>query len=170
MRSLNKAWRLWRTLPAIGLAAVLAAVAPAQEPAADAPTVTLEGIVVEPAEPAADTLCKLKVKLRNRGTEIGSQLGFEVKINGQALPVYGNHLFLYPLEPGQETELQLYNFWSTETSRPMPADGKLKLDVTLTEARWFEVADDDEGVEVWTPIGPVEGLPSSQSVTLQMKK
>lgn len=141
----------------------------AQEPEGEAPPMlSIEEIVVEPSKPAADTLCRLSVKIANQGEEIASQLGFQVKLNGQELVVYGNQLFMYPLAPGATSEVKLYNFWTTETSRSMPADGKLNVEVALTEARWMSIEDDDEGVEVWTPLGDVTGLPVSNRVTLEM--
>ncbi len=162
-----------RQLPILAALLALAAAhaARAQEPQAAAPApLSIEEILVEPSQPAADTLCKLRVKLGNKGQETASQLAFKVALNGQDLTVYGNQLFMFPVEPGADNELKLYNFWTTETSRAMPKDGKLKVEVTLTEARWMKIADDEEGVEVWTPLGDVEGLPVSKSITLDMKK
>lgn len=133
------------------------------------PQITIESITVEPSTPAADTLCKLGVTLRNHGAEIASQLDFKVKINGEALPVYRNQLFMFPLPAGEAAEIKLYNFWSTETSRPMPKDGKLVVEVTLAAAQWTKVSMEDE-VEVWAPLGEVAGLPQSKSLTLEMKR
>ena len=143
-----------------------------EEAAAKAPLVTVTGISVEPEKPAADTLCRLRVRLTNAGEQIASRLGFSVSLNGQDLGVYGNQLFMYPIPPGATEEVSLYNFWTTETSRAMPADGKLRVEVTLQEAVWTErsMETDEEGeIEVWTPIGPVENLPSTASITLEMK-
>lgn len=135
------------------------------------PQLSIEEIVIEPAKPAADTLCQLRVRVGNKGTETASQLAFKVTLNGQDLGVYGNQLFMFPVEPNAENEIRLYNFWTTETSRPtMPANGKMTVEVALTEARWMKIEDDDEGVEVWTPIGDVENLPVSKSVTLGTTK
>ena len=152
-------------------ATLLPAASAAQDDAAPAPPpVTIESIAVDPASPGPDTLCKLTVTLKNAGDKTASQFGFRVSINGQDLPVYGNQLFMYPLPAGTTDALQLYTFWSTETSRPVPASGTFEIEVSLTESRWFEIADDEEGVEVWTPQGDVPGLPSSKSVTLPMAK
>ncbi len=133
------------------------------------PQVTIEQVEIDPAAPAADTLCKLKVTLKNHGSEVASQLDFKVSINGTELPVYRNQLFMYPLEPGKAAELKLYNFWSTETSRPMPPDGKLTVEVSLVGAQWTKISMEDD-VEVWEPLGEVPGLPHSRSVTLEMKR
>jgi hypothetical protein len=167
--------RLSTSQLSVFLAAVLTlALAPgsiAQETeAAATPVLSIDEVIVEPGNPGADTLCKLRVKLGNKGSETASQLAFKVTLNGQDLGVYGNQLFMFPVEPGADNELKLYNFWTTETSRSMPKDGKLEVEVTLTEARWMKIADDEEGVEVWSPLGDVEGLPVSKSVTLEMKK
>jgi len=157
--------------PLAGAAALLLLAAPnvarTQDEAADAPTLSIEEIIVEPGKPAADTLCKLSIKVKNPGSEVASQFGFGVKLNGQDLGVYGNQLFMFPVEPGATGELKLYNFWTTETSRPaLPKDGKLTVEVTLKEAQWMKIETDEEGVEVWTPLGAVPGLPVSNSVTL----
>lgn len=157
------------TLVLVMLLTLSSAVGQAQEGAEQSPQITIESISIEPSSPAADTLCKLKVTLQNHGTEIASQLDFKVKINDQDLPVYRNQIFMFPLAAGQKGEIELYNFWSTETSRPMPKDGKLEVEVTLAAAQWTKVAMEEE-VEVWTPLGEVAGLPNSKSVTLDMKR
>ena len=90
-------------------------------------------------------------------------------INGQKLPVYESHLFMFPLSPKSMSELPLYNFWSTETSRPEPANGKLEIEVTLREARWMDITTEGD-TETWTPLGDVAGLPVSSSITLTMAK
>ena len=141
----------------------------AQQEATTTPKITIEAITIEPSSPADDTLCKLQVTLSNQGAEIASQLDFKVKINDQMLPVYRNQLFMFPLEPGKSADIQLYNFWSTETSRPSPKDGKLTVEVSLVAAQWTKVSM-EEDVEVWQPLGEVEGLPHSKSVTLEMKR
>ncbi len=148
------------------------AVAEEEDTATTAPLLKIEEVLVEPENPAADTLCRLRLKLSNAGEQIASRFGFGVSLNGQDLGVYGNQIFMYPVAPGTTEEISLYNFWTTETSRAMPADGKLRVEVTLKEAVWTRVAmeTDDEGeIEVWTPIGPVENLPVKAAVMLQMK-
>lgn len=151
------------------------AVLQADESAEAASKLSLVELVIEPQVIAPDTLCRLRVKLRNDGPQIASQLGFSVKINDQELSVYGNQLYMFPIPPGETSELQLYNFWSTETSRPTPASGKLVLEVSLKEAKWMkrEIETEAENeVEVWTPLGDVAGLPSqaSHTITLASKK
>jgi len=140
---------------------------PAQETAEVAAKLVVEEILVDPASPGADTLCKLSVKIRNDGTETASQFGFTVTINGEELTVYGNQLFMYPVQAGSSLEFPLYNFWTTETSRGMPPDGKLRLEITLKEAVWMKIELEDE-VETWTPLGAVPGLPTSSEVVLEM--
>ena len=153
----------WVAIVLLGVLAPLTA----QEEAA-APVLVLEEIVVDPEGPGVDTLCKLQVRIRNDGSETASQFGFSVKINGQELSVYGNQLFMYPVEAGSSLEFPLYNFWTTETSRQAPADGKLRLEVSLTEAEWMKIETVDE-VETWTPLGPVEGLPATADKTLTLQ-
>jgi hypothetical protein len=129
--------------------------------------VRLTAVRVEPERPAKDTLCRLRVVLENRGDKKISQLGFKVTLNEQVVPVYGNQLFMYLVEPGATEEIPLYNFWSSESGRPVPADRKLRVEVSLEEAVWMEVETEEE-TEIWTPAGPVEGLPSKVQLVLEM--
>lgn len=137
------------------------------------PLLALEAVKVEGPPtgeaPGPETLVRLTVSIANRGEEIASALVFQVTVADQELPVYRDQVFLKAIPPGETTELRLYNFWTGETGRPAPADGKLPVEVTLTEARWTEVVD-EEGVEVWKPLGPVEGLPVSASTVVTLKK
>lgn len=137
--------------------------------AQDAPSITIESVSVVPAAPGPDTLCKLTVRLANAGDRTASQLDFKVEINGQELPVYRNQLFMFPVPAGESVDVPLYNFWSTETSRPLPPDGKLDIEVTLLGAQWTEIKV-EEDVEVWQPLGPVEGLPTTQSLAVSMSQ
>lgn len=150
-----------------GLSASAPAVAQEDRPR---PRVTVEAVTVEPKEPGPDTLCRLTVTLSNKGDRVASQLGFAVTVNGQELPVYAQQLFYHRLEPGATAEIPLYNFWTTESSRPTLADGKLTVAVTLEEASWVEISEDDEGVELWKLRQPVAGLPSAASVELKLAK
>ncbi|MFP3940076.1 MAG: hypothetical protein ACLF0P_07205 [Thermoanaerobaculia bacterium] len=131
------------------------------------PLLTLTGIEVEPSSPGPETLCQLTVEVTNRGDEAASALVFTVEVAGQELPVYEKQVFLKAVPPGETVELALYNFWSGETGRPAPADGELPVEVTLREARWMEVGEEDEA-EVWSLEGPVEHLPSTVSTVLEM--
>jgi hypothetical protein len=167
------------SLPSIALLALAGAVLTAQEETAPSPVV-VESVRVEAPNPSTeperrcpgpDTLCKLTVVLANHGDRTASQLGFRVELNGESLVVYDNQLFMYPVQPGETTEIPLYNFWTTETSRPdMPAGGAYEVAVTLHEAQWTDISVDEEGVEVWKPLGPVEGLPVTGSITLETPK
>lgn len=151
-------------LVAAALLALPAAPAAAGEDAAP-PPLEITSILVEPAAPGPDTLCKLRVGIKNRGAEAASRFAFEVKVGGQALRVYEGELLLQPVAPGETAELRLHNFWSSETGRPFPGDGKLTVEVTLTEATRVRIEDKD-GEEVRTPLGDVDGLPVSRRVTL----
>lgn len=136
---------------------------------ADDPGLTLEAVKVDPASPGPDTLCRLSVTLRNSGPKTASALGFRVKVDGRELPVYRNELFFRPVAAGATAEVRLHNFWSNETGRPFPANGRMTVEVTLAEAQWMDVKTEN-GAEVWTAAGPVAGLPVSKSVTLNLKK
>lgn len=135
------------------------------------PSLRLESVEILPAKPAPDTLCKLRIKIRNSGTQTASRLALNVRINGERIPGYDNLLLFQPLAPGATTDVPLYNFWSTETSRPRPKDGKLAVEVEIRKAEWMKLEKDQSGAEVWTPAGEVPGLPGppiSRSVSLAM--
>lgn len=141
--------------------------APAERPAS---LLTLEAVEVRGPEGQAlgpESLARLTVKLANRGERTASALVFTVRVAGSELPVYRNQVFLKAVPAGGTAELPLYNFWTGETGRPAPTSGKLEVEVTLREARWVEVKD-EEGVEVWTPVGPVEGLPVAASTVVTL--
>lgn len=162
-------------LLALLLTSPLAPHARAQDEAPDAPEdakplLTLESVEVRPPEGRSlgpETLARLTVQIVNRGEKTASALAFTVTVAGHELPVYARQVFLKSVPAGETTELALYNFWTSETGRPAPADGKLEVEVTLREARWMEVSE-EEGAEVWTPVGEVAGLPSSASTTVQL--
>lgn len=144
----------------------------AQEAKPSAPPLALEAVQVDPASPGPDTLCRLSVRLRNAGTRTASAFAFRVRVDGKNLPIYEKELFLRPVPPstaGASTDIRLHNFWSSETGRPFPTGGRMNVEVTLLEARWMDVKTQD-GAEVWTPVGPVEGLPVSKTVTLTLGK
>lgn len=158
-------WMFWTLLSGCVIVASSAVPEAAQKEAESASAIVLEEILVKPANPGPDTLCKLSVRIRNDGSETASQFGFAITINGQGLTVYSNQLFMYPVEAGESLEFPLYNFWTTETSRPTLKDGKLQLEVAIVEAQWMNIELEEE-VEVWTPLGAVEGLPSTAQITL----
>lgn len=151
------------------LAALLApfAAVAAEPPAKPAP-LTVEAIEVKPPNPGPDTLCQLRVRVKNAGPRQTSALAFEVRVGGQELPVYRKQLYLQTIAPGATGEVRLFNFWTSETGRPAPADGKLKVEVALKEARWVEVKQEG-GAEVWRPGGPVEGLPALATLTVALR-
>ncbi len=131
-------------------------------------SISLEKVMVTPEKPGIDTLCQLRVQVKNTGQATLTSLRFEVSLAGQTLPVYDKQLFLDELPPGETTEVRLYNFWTTETGRDAPKDGKLKLDVTLVEAQQVVITTDEDGTEVWTLGAAVKGLPLSLSQTLAL--
>jgi hypothetical protein len=133
------------------------------------PALSLESIQVVPPSPGPDTLCHLTVTLKNLGDRPASALEFTVKVGSAALPAYRDRLFLEAVEPGASRQVRLFNFWSTETGRPAPANGKLAVEVTLTAASWMK-RETKNGATVWTPAGAVAGLPTAKSVTLGMAK
>ncbi|MYA08982.1 MAG: hypothetical protein F4060_13820 [Holophagales bacterium] len=157
---------------AVMAASVLGLLPVALSSAADEPEVVFTGFEVTPAAPGPETLCRLVATIDNRASRAVYSFGFDVELNGRALPVYEQQLFLQVIEAGESAEVALYNFWTSEQGRPAPADGKLEVVVRLREARWVEVTDveeDGETVEVWTPVGDVDGLPQTASRTLELK-
>jgi len=159
-----------RKLLGVPIIAALSIATPvsAQEEEAVAPSPSplgISSVSVTPASPAVDTLCQLRLTIKNAGDRIVSQLAFRVTVEGHELPVYRNQIFMERLEPGAETEVRLYNFWSTETGRPAPTDDAFDVTVELTEAHWYTI-EDQEDAEVWTPLDPVGGLPIASSVSL----
>lgn len=165
--------RLATPLLVLGLWLGASSVHAQKEAAPPTKGLTLESITVAPATPGPGTLVQLKVDIANAGEKIASQLAFRVTINGQDLPVYGNQIFMQALPPGKTTEVRLYNFWTTETFRPLAADKKLNLEVALVEAHWYNienVEEDGETIEEWTPLEAVPGLPSSRSLVLDLSK
>ena len=159
-----------RTAPAL-LAALLAFASAGLAQQAK-PALTLEAVKVEPASQGVlgpETLCALAVTVRNAGARRISALELAVKVNGQEIQAYTGRLFLQPVEPGTSREVRLFKLWSTEAGRPAPADGKLRVEVTLARASWVDKEAKD-GAEVWTLAGPVEGLPATKSVILPLKK
>jgi hypothetical protein len=133
------------------------------------PALSIESVKVEPASPRPDTLCHLTVTLKNAGEQRASALEMLVRVNGKELPAYKKRLYLIAVEPGATREVRLFNFWSTETGRPAPADGKLNVEVTLSRASWMQKTTRD-GAEVWTPTGDAPGLPVTKNITLKMAK
>lgn len=158
-------------LPLVLATALLPAGVRAQE-AEDAPPpppLALESLTIEPAAPGPETLCQLRVKIANEGEKAATAFGFDVTVSGQRLPVYDNQLFLKVVPAGETVELALYNFWTSETGRPAPADGKMAVEVTLREARWVKVGD-EKGVEVWDLQDEIGGLPVSTKTVVTLKK
>lgn len=161
-----------RRRSAVAVWSVAFLLAAAASSAQDEPQVVLSGIEVAPAAPGPETLCKLTATIRNAGERAVYSFGFDVEVEGHSLPVYEKQLFLQVIEAGESEEVALFNFWTSETGRPVPADGKLEVLVRLREARWVEVSEvdeDGETVEVWTPAGDVSGLPQTVELTLELK-
>lgn len=143
--------------------------AQAEEGQAPPPTVSIQRVWIEPAAPGPETLCQLYVELESHGERAASLFAFEVEVGGRSLPVYAKELFAFPVAPGKKETVRLFNFWTSETGRPAPADGKLKVAVRLVEARWIEIeVEGDE--ETWTPLGEVAGLPSESELVVSLKK
>lgn len=169
--ALRFAWRFGAAATAVISLLGVAAAAEAQTEAAAPPSrLSISELEIEPGQPGPDTLCRLRVTLSNAGERDAAGLAFTVRINGKELAVYRNQLFMQSIPAGKSEIVALYNFWTTETSRPMPDDGRLRLEVVLREAQWMQIGDDEEGVEVWQPLGAVEGLPVTVERTIELRR
>ncbi len=144
--------------------------APSPEEKAPRPTVRLDGLTVTPEAPGPDTLCKLRVTVRNDGEDTLSALRFDVTVGGKALAVYERQVFMDAVAPGTEAEIELFNFWTTETHRPTPKDGKLTVTVALREARTTTITTEDDGNETWTVGEPISPLSASVTATVALTK
>ncbi len=144
-------------------------------PADESPKVRLGAVLVEPRTLAPETLCELRVEVINDTETVVDALAFEVRVGGQSLSVYESQLFLDPVDPGTTKTLRLFNFWSSETGRPMPR-GAFVVEVELLEAQHLTLRTvtekDERGEEVevvvWEAQGAVEGLPQKASVQLEV--
>lgn len=130
------------------------------------PTLALLATQVVPATPAAETLCRLRVVLENQGDRAASALRFRVALDGVPLTVYDRQLFVETLPPGEVTRVDLFNFWTSETDRPPPADGSLEVEVTLESARYLQRDIADDGTEILTLQEAIPGLPISLSLSV----
>jgi len=128
----------------------------------------IEALGVEPGSPGPETLCRLSITIANRGSEPATALEIVVRIGGQELEVYRRQLFMDLLPPGESTEVRLFNFWSSESGRPAPADGKLELEVEIAGASRVELETAEDGTEIWTLGEALEGLPSSKKTVISL--
>lgn len=125
-------------------------------------SLVLTDLRLDPSSPDPDTLCKLWVTIRNDTDQVASLLHLRVRLNDQDVGRYASDSFVVRVDPGTSQEVRLFNVWSSETGRPPASDGRLEAEVTLEAATWVEIdAPKDGGPEVWTPSGPVPGLPAS---------
>lgn len=148
--------------PRLSIALCLAALlAGAFVSRADAADVRVDTIVVKPASPGPSALCELKVRLKNGGSRSVSYFRFNVKIDGQDVPVYKLYTYVVNIDPGASSELALNNFYS-------PAEAKaFEVQVTLVEAQWVEVKKDGTNTTT-TPSGAVAGLPTGASLSVKV--
>ncbi len=128
---------------------------------AEAAAVGVEAIIIEPASPGPSTLCRLKVRLHNGGTQAVSYLRFNVKIDKQDVPTYKNQTYVINIDPGTADEVFLYNFYSPSVAKPF------NVQVILVEAQWVQVKKAGTSTTT-TPSGPVAGLPLSASLSVRM--
>jgi hypothetical protein len=141
-----------------------AGVVPASARAQEKPSlIVLEALEIDPPKPARESLCKPRIRVRNNGGKAVTGFLFGVRLDGQEVSIYKNHVFLQTVAGGEVSDVELYNFWATEAGRPTPRkNGQLRMEVTLKEARWVEVKRDGDRTE-YKPLGSVEGLPTSIS-------
>jgi hypothetical protein len=143
---------------ALCLAPLLAGAFASRALAAD---VRVDAIMVKPASPAPSALCELKVRLKNTGSRSVSYFRFNVKIDGQDVPVYKLYTYAVNIDPGAADELALHNFYSP------PQAKAFEVQVTLVEAQWVDVKKDGANTTT-TPSGAVAGLPTGASLSVKM--
>jgi hypothetical protein len=164
---LLRSWHRMLSMVLLGAAMLAPSAALGQQASSQ---LVLETIEVEPKTAAPDTLCHLDARIRNGGKAVASSFAFRVKLDQRELGVYGDHLFLDPVEPGETRSLPLFSFWTDETGRPLPESGRIVVELTLVEARWMKEEKDSDGVLVWSDLGAVEGLPQTASFTVEIEK
>ena len=137
----------------------------------------LVAVHIQPGEVAADTLCKLEVQVTNHGSQPADALGFDVSVAGTQLKIYKTQLFLDPIAAGETKTIQLFNFWSSEDGRGLPAKGALRVEVRLREALWVRLGEAGTGgssgavqQQTWESLGAVPGLPVSQEIEVKVKR
>lgn len=169
-----------------------------QSQAATPSLLSLTKVDVTPEEPTAETLCQLSVTLSNSADRPISGLRFAVAVNGHSLPVYDKQVFLDVVPAGGEVTVPLYNFWVTETHRPLPAKGPLTVEVRVTDARWTQMtvesldgeplepaksaqqpapgkgepekAEPEKTVETWTLLESLTALPEAVTATRKLRR
>ena len=130
---------------------------------------SIVAITVEPASLGPRTLCRLSVRIENRGSHAASSYHFKVKIKGQEVTTYRRTYLMDRIDPGIAQEIRLFNFWTSDPAGPSSGiGGPLPVEVTLDEAQWCEVGKQGN-VNEMKLTGAVEGLPVSKSLTLQVK-
>ncbi len=132
----------------------------------DTPPIQVEKVEVTPKNAGAETLCQLWVTIRNNGSHYASAFEFEVQVASHQLPVYGNHSFLTAVAPGESKRLRLFNFWTNETGRPYPGSGSLEVSVSLQQASWWTLSEQNEQT-TWTFVSDIEQASQVATVTVQ---
>lgn len=150
------------------LVLLLTAAVPAGQRSEPAPSLRIEAILLSPDRPAAETLCQLRLRLHNDSEKPISGLELRVALDGRELTVYRNQLLMDFLAPRAPTEIELFNFWTTESDRPAPTDGQLRLEISVEKAHWLEITAAADGTETWTLLEPVPGLPIAKRVEIAL--
>jgi len=145
----------------VGVLGVLVGVCGPAVQAASSP-VAIEAVTVEPQSPTAGVLCRLSVRVKNAGTRVATSFRLKVRIDGREEAPYANEVYAVNVDPAAAGTIGLYNFWS-----PSPAKASFKVEITLVEAQWAEVKREGKTTTT-TPLGPVEGLPSTAERAVSM--
>jgi hypothetical protein len=154
--------RRWITLPRITATVSLLFLAgitlASRSEAAD---VAVDAILVEPASPAPDTLCGLKVRLKNGGTRPVSYFRFKIQVDGKDVPQYDIQSYAIDIDAGATREVLLNNFWTSSVAKPFD------MKVELLEAQWVQVKREATSTTI-TPVEPVAGLPVGASLSVKV--
>jgi hypothetical protein len=128
---------------------------------ARAADVTVDAVIVEPANPGPATLCQLKVRIKNGGVQAVSMSAFGVRIDGQQSSQYKASTYAINIAPGTTGEVALQSVYSPAAPRTFD------VQVSLLSGQWVKVT--SEGTTTTTtPTGAVAGLPTTASLAVKM--
>lgn len=127
----------------------------------EAADVAVDAILVEPASPAPETLCRLKVRLKNSGTRAVSHFKVRVQIDGKDVPQYDIQSYAVDIDAGATREILLHSFWTSSAAKPFD------IKVELVEAQWVQVKREGTTTST-TPVEPVTGLPVGTSLSVKV--
>ncbi len=127
-----------------------------------ASALSIEAVSVSPANPGANALCTLNVRLKNAGTKTATNFRFRVRIDDKEVASYAIESYAVGVPPGTTDTIALHNFWTPAVAKP-----NFTVEVTVLEGAWADVKR-ESNTTTTTPAGPIEGLPVTASQTVPM--